>query len=159
MDKQLSLPAIPATLRPRKSRQRGYKRNDEEYRNQCAFFDFLRRFKHLEPKFGMVFAVPNGLALQPKVASASVASGTLAGVWDCCIPYGGYMDDEQERWVWVLWMEFKAGKNDLTEEQKKFRDRLPTVYGFVVVRSWIDAARVACEYLNVENETILEAIR
>ena len=49
-----------------------------------------------------------------------------------------------------LYIELKAGRNGLTDEQVKFRAALePLGFQFVVYRSWIEASNVVAEYLGL----------
>lgn len=88
-----------------------------EHEIQCAFIDWVRlshkRYSGLE--FG--FAVPNGSARHPAVAAKLKAEGVRKGVidWLCPARRNGFNG---------LGLEFKAGKNKLTQEQREFIDFL-----------------------------------
>jgi hypothetical protein len=155
MNKQPSLPGT-SRYKPRQSKQRGYKRQTPEFAMQCRLFAFLRDNAKREPRFGFVFAIPNGLHLSPKTAADAVAQGVLAGVWDVFLPYQGEGACSQ---YYGLFVEMKHGTNNLTESQKRFRDGIGAVYGCVVCRSWQQAATEICTYLGVTDPAILDAIR
>lgn len=159
-DKQLSLPAIPAALRPRPSKARGYKRRQPEFEQQCHLFRFLRLYANKEPRFGFIFSIPNGLYTLPKTKGDAVASGLREGVWDIFCPFPRQPTPDDSRIALGMFIEMKWGRNDLTEEQEEFQKAmLAAGYSCGVCYSWLDAARFICSYLRVSDPDILEAIR
>jgi hypothetical protein len=157
MEKQLALPSIPAKLRPRKSRERGYKRREPEFEEQCALFAFLRQYESREPRFGYVFAIPNGLFLSPGTARKAIAQGVKSGVWDLLVPFPGVYGPNDDDWC-GMFLEMKSGKNTLTDSQKAFEKAVNYGFVFEVAYSWQTAARAICQYLNVQDEIILKAV-
>ena len=158
VEKQLSLPSIPAELRPRKSRERGYKRREPEFEEQCALFAFLRQYANKETRFGYVFAIPNGLYLSPQTARKAVQQGVLSGVWDILVPFPGIDGPNNDDWC-GLFIEMKSGKNVLTDNQKAFEKAVNYGFAFTICYDWLEAARAICQYLSVQDKAILEAIR
>jgi hypothetical protein len=128
-----------ASIRPRKPRA------EIEAQEQRAFFMWLRLHSRQFPELRWVHAIPNGLWLGPKRGAEAVELGLTAGVWDIFVPvpsseYHG------------LYIELKAGRNGLTDEQAAFRAVLePQGFRFMVCRSWLEASETVCEYLGLDN--------
>lgn len=76
--------------------------------------------------------------------------GQKAGVWDIFIPHPKFIDGEL---VYLgMWIEMKAGKNRLTNEQVKFKEILSECdadYAWAVCYTWHDAAKRICDYLDL----------
>ena len=86
--------------------------------------------------------MPNGGARSPATGRMLKNEGVSRGVFDvfCCIPAGEYHG---------LWIEFKAGKNKLTLEQKEFmKHRLEDGYECAVCYAVNDAIKCLEDYLN-----------
>jgi hypothetical protein len=158
VNEQLPLPSLPATLRPRKSRASGYKRGCSEKEQQIALFRFLRLYAKKDPRFGFIFAIPNGLALHPKVAADAVSQGVVSGVWDILVPFPGVAGPNDDDWC-GLFLEMKWGQNVLTDNQKAFEKAVNYGFAFTVCYDWLEAARAICQYLNVRDAAILEALK
>lgn len=89
-----------------------------------------------------MFAIPNGGRRQIREAVKLKAQGVTKGVWDIfvAIPSCGYHG---------LWIEFKAGKNKLTKEQKLFGENMREMgYATHVCYSVDEAIAALKEYLN-----------
>lgn len=85
----------------------------KEHVIQAAFFCGIRFLAKLDPRWGWIYAIPNGGARTLATGKLLKAEGVRAGVWDVFVPvkigdHGG------------LYIEFKADKNTLTTEQKEF---------------------------------------
>lgn len=90
-----------------------FKRNRPEHNIQCAFIQYVRAKYANTVLDYLLFAVPNGGHRNIKTALALKSEGVKAGVSDilCLVPVNPYHG---------LAIEFKAGKNGLTKEQKEF---------------------------------------
>ena len=136
-DGQLCLRGM-ASIRPRKSRA------EIEAQEQRAFFVWLRLHARQFPELRWVHAIPNGLWLGPKRGAEAVELGLTAGVWDVFVPV-------PSSGCQGLYIEMKAGRNGLTNEQAAFRAALePLGFRFAVCRSWLEARNVVEEYLGLE---------
>ena len=93
--------------------------------------------------------MPNG-ALRDKItASRLKAAGVRAGVWDVCLP----VSDASGRYKGA-WIEFKHGRNGLTEEQKQFQENLAGQHwAWFVSYTWYDAAQAVERYLGAGWDT------
>lgn len=91
--------------------------NTPEHDEQCAFVTWTRLSHKRYPGLEFAFAVPNGSARHPAVAAKLKAEGVRKGVidWLCPVRMHGFNG---------VGIEFKAGKNKLTPEQKDFVDFL-----------------------------------
>jgi hypothetical protein len=107
-----------------------------EHQIQSSFFEWLR-YKY--PQFidtMSIFAIPNGGKRHVVTAIKLKKEGVQSGVWDvfCAIPHAGKHG---------LFLEFKAGKNKLTDNQNIFmNNRLMSGYACEIVYS-LDEAIVA----------------
>lgn len=130
---------------PVKARPRA--RKDEESQHQRALIDWATMagmpsgLPGIPPDAKVrdyLFAVPNGGGRSKAQAGILKAEGVKAGVWDLLLPVPiGRAHG--------LWIELKAGKNTLTEEQRAWRARMePLGFKCVVCWSW-DAAKSAIE--------------
>lgn len=155
MNKQLPLPAIPAKLRPRPSKAKGYVRNTEEERQQAALFEFLRLYTWIEPRFKYIHASLNGLYLTGKVLATATAIGRVPGPWDVLVPFVGCWDGEQKAGMFI---EMKH-KTNLTESQEGFRDAVGDAFAWVVCHTEKEASCAICAFLGVTDPDVLEAIK
>lgn len=95
-----------------------------EHAIQKAYFDWAK----LHPEARRAYAIPNGGMRNKIVAAKLKAEGVRKGVLDVHlpIPRGGCAG---------CWIEFKAGSNTLTPEQKEEAERLAND-GFCVLACW-----------------------
>lgn len=95
-----------------------------EHQIQKSYFDWAK----LHPQARRAFAIPNGGQRNKIVAAKLKAEGVRAGVLDVFlpIPRGGCHG---------MWIEFKAGKNGLTAEQKLEASALAED-GYLVIKAW-----------------------
>lgn len=122
-----------------------------EHDIQASFFLWLRLNEARNPTLALFYAVPNGGKRDVRVAVKLKKEGVRAGVPDTHLPVarGGFAG---------LWIEFKAGRNKLTELQAQWKAALETeMHKVVVCRSWQEAARETIEYLNLINYTPVSA--
>ena len=90
-----------------------------EHAIQVAFIEWVRMSHKRYPGLEFGFAVPNGSARHPAVAAKLKAEGVRKGVID-------YLCPKRMNGFNGLGIEFKAGKNKLTSEQREFVDFLRT---------------------------------
>lgn len=97
-----------------------------ESAHQQALFCFFALHRKEYPETEWMFAIPNGGERNPIVAAKLKAEGVKAGVPDIFLPcsWGGNS-------MSGLFIELKAKKNKLSEEQVKYARALTEV-GFVV---------------------------
>ncbi len=119
--------------------------NNDESNIQQAFFQILALNEQKYPQLKWIYAVPNGGYRSITTAKRMKAEGQKSGVWDVCIPIS-VVDAS------CAYIEFKAGKNKLTENQEAFRDHLMNQfeYEFAVCRSVEEALAFVEEYLGIE---------
>ncbi len=105
--------------------------------NQEAFF----KWADYVPELRWMHAIPNGGKRNPREAARLKRQGTKSGVWDIFLPMArhGYHG---------LYIEMKAGKNKLTDNQKEFGKFVSGEgYCCVVCWSWINAKKEVMKYL------------
>lgn len=88
-----------------------------EHDIQCAFIEWVRMSEKRYPGLEYGFAVPNGGDRHPAVAAKLKAEGVRKGPLDWWLPV-------RKKGFAGLAIEFKAGKNRLTPEQKTYVDYL-----------------------------------
>lgn len=118
-----------------------------EHDHQSLFFSWLRRNEERHPVLRLFFAVPNGGKRDVRVAMKLRDEGVKPGVPDTCLPVprGGFAG---------LWIEFKAGRNKLTELQEGWRTMLENEgHKVAVCYSWRDAALETVRYLGLTGYT------
>lgn len=109
---------------------------------QKQIFRAVAYAKNVNPKLGRLFHIPNGEKRNIQTAMKLKAMGVMPGVPDLFLP----VPNEAGRHG--LWIEVKAGKNRLTENQKLFVSRtLDDGYDFAEVRSVEEFFKVVSEYL------------
>lgn len=110
-----------------------------EHQIQAGFFKYLNlQYKFIRP---CIFAIPNGGHRHIAVAKKMKDEGVTAGVFDVfvAIPSNHFHG---------LWMEFKAGKNKITQAQEEFKKRMLTMgYACAVVYSIDEAIEELQRYL------------
>lgn len=123
-----------------------------EHQEQVAFFDWVRLNENRYPELRWIFAIPNGGLRDKRVAAKLKREGVRAGVWDVFVPvirrsedvYGCYHIESCG-----LFIEFKYGKNKLTENQKAFKWACLEDYDFEVVYSSEEAIQAVKRYLRI----------
>lgn len=123
------------------------KRNNEESQIQQQFIRWVDDFIKVTGHEGLsaLYAVPNGGARDEATGATLKREGVRAGVWDIAIdfPARGYAG---------LRAEFKAGKNSLSADQKKWEKRYKKAnYLTVVWYSCAEAIRTIMWYFDLEN--------
>lgn len=113
------------------------KQSEEKLQTEC-----IRIFRYMhQPLQWRMFAIPNGGQRNVIVAAKLKASGTLSGVWDLLltVPKNGKSG---------LFIEMKAGKNKLTDNQIKFRQENEKDYAFEVCYTTSEFITAINNYLN-----------
>lgn len=95
-----------------------------EHQIQSAYFDWAR----VHPLARRAYAIPNGGQRHVVVAAKLKAEGVRKGVLDVCVPTmaGG---------AGALYIEFKAGSNNLSKEQAEEAGML-VQHGYAVAVCW-----------------------
>jgi hypothetical protein len=120
---------------------------DLEHQEQAAFFNVLRMHEKDLPALKWVHAIPNGGNRDKRTAGRLWAEGVKAGVADIFVPIP--VKGADDRWTFGMYIEFKAGKNKLTREQREFLGFAESQrYRFVVAYSWREALDALTEYLD-----------
>jgi hypothetical protein len=115
--------------------------NSIEHQHQAAFIRWCRMSAPRYPALDFAYAIPNGGKRHIAVARKLKAEGQRAGILDVCIPAA-------RRGYHAMYVEFKAGKNKLTDEQKKFCEHLDGEgYHHITAYDWQLAARAVEWYL------------
>lgn len=107
----------------------------KEHDEQVAFVKWFR----LAHPGVLIFAIPNGGARHPAVASKLKAEGVVAGVADLYVP------------KWRLWVEMKRTKGGTwTDEQRRFCDYVAEVCGdtYLMARGADDGSKAVRIYLS-----------
>jgi len=123
-----------------------------ELKQQIYLFDWIRTHESQYELLRFIFHVPNGGFRHISTAVKLKRSGVRPGIPDVLIlvPMQGYHGCA---------IEMKAGKNKTTPEQKRWLEDLKNFgYSTHVCYSWIEAARVICEYLDLPKELIKEVL-
>lgn len=113
-----------------------------EHALQASVFQWAEILHGQYPELRMLYAVPNGGHRSKAVAGKLKAEGVRPGVLDCHLPIArkGFIG---------LWIEHKAGKNGLTDEQKWWYAKLKLEGHLVVIsRSFETTREVILDYLS-----------
>lgn len=115
-----------------------------EHDVQVSFVEWCAWNEKKYPALKLAFAIPNGGKRHVSVAMKLKQEGVRSGVPDWClpVPMGGYSG---------LWIEFKFGKNTLSDNQKEYIALLEkNGHCCDVCYSVGEAIRTVQEYLNIE---------
>jgi len=111
--------------------------SNRESLEQRAFFQWAR----LHPVARRFFAIPNGGKRGKVTAAILKAEGVKAGVLDTFLPVPAHN-------FHGLWIEFKWGDNNLTNEQRAFaKDALANGYAVAVAYNSEAAIGLTIDYL------------
>lgn len=118
-------------------------RNDEEARNQEAFFQWATMMQmHGMPELDLMYAIPNEGSRSVVDGARRKKRGRKAGVPDVHLPLPrlGYNG---------LWIEFKSSKGKVSESQKEWHAKLiANGHRVEVTRDWKHATEIVTEYLS-----------
>lgn len=95
-----------------------------------------------DPRFEHIYAIPNGGDRDIRVASRLKAEGVKPGVLDVFVSHpSGTLPG--------MYIEFKAGKNKLTQEQAAFADRqMKAGYPVIIARDSLNAFQAVKKYFD-----------
>ena len=113
-----------------------------EHDTQCAFNEWCKWNEKKYPALKLSFAIPNGGKRNIITATKMKAEGVRPGVpdWHLPVPVGGYSG---------LWIEFKFGKNKLSDNQRDYIGLLEKSRHVVAVcYTSEEATRAVIGYLN-----------
>ena len=116
-------------------------KNLESIEQQKFFAQVRFALSRKYPILEKIHAIPNGGKRSKLTAFNLKKEGVLSGVWDVFLPY-------PNKGKCGLYIEFKYGKNKLTDNQIKFRDGLDEYYQFEVAYSCDEAIEILLKYLN-----------
>lgn len=124
-----------------------YNKTSEES-EQIALFRWAEFAMNQYPELKLMYHIPNE-GKRSKITGARLkAAGLKSGVPDICLPtaHGGYIG---------LYIEMKAGKNKLTDNQEKWLNDLTREENFTAVcYGWEQAKEVIEKYLSMERTLI-----
>jgi hypothetical protein len=112
-----------------------------EHQHQKAVMQWANFQIGRYPELGLLFAIPNGGARDPRVGAKLKAEGVKAGVPDLCLPVarGGFN---------ALYLELKQGRNKATPEQLWWHESLrANGNAAFVVHGWESATQHIADYL------------
>ncbi len=116
-----------------------------EHEIQSSFFAVIQLNAKKHKWLDNIFAVPNGGKRHVSVAVKLKREGVKAGVWDVFLPSpqpGG-------NGLAGIWIEFKTGRNKLTDSQKQFRDGLGETCEFAVCYSVDEGLEAVEKFLGI----------
>lgn len=117
-----------------------------EHDEQAAFFEWCKLNETKYPELAYFYAIPNGGKRSISVAHKLKAEGVKSGVLDTHLPvrHGAFIG---------LWIEFKFGRNTLTDEQHAWLDFLVAQHHRVYVcYNSFEAIAITLEYLRLNDE-------
>lgn len=121
---------------------------------QAQFFKWIDSQKHKYPVLEQFYAIPNGTYLTKFGQYVMKITGRRSGVPDTHLPVPAFRNG-QVIGTHGLWIEFKTPGKYPSPEQKIWIEKLRTFgHRVEVCRSWIDAANVTIEYLNLPLEKL-----
>lgn len=144
----VKLSDLPTEYQLQASAQLGTSKKKSAYKPAAISEDKLQEycvkwFRYKYPQYTYsLYAIPNSGKRSIVTAMNMKRTGQLAGVWDLhlCVPRGRYAG---------LYVEMKVGKNDLTDNQKLFRDANMHNHLFVVCRTQAEFEAEVDSYLSL----------
>lgn len=123
--------------------QVGTKRNRIEHEHQAAFFSWVRLNAQKHHELKLFHAIPNGGARSHATAIALYLEGVTPGIPDTHLPLA-------RNGRAGLWIEFKAGRGELSSVQREVKAALEAAgHEVFVVREWTEAAQITVAYLGL----------
>ena len=118
------------------------KSKEDQLQSEC-----VRWFRYQYPNI-VIFAIPNGGIRNPIEAAKLKATGTLAGVADLFVMWGGNIPNNATDIYLGLFIEMKVGKNQQTPAQKEFEIKAKeSGYAYHICRSFDEFKTVVEDYL------------
>ena len=115
-----------------------------EFISQAMLFRWARLLKTRYRELELMFAIHNGLKLNPIQANKAIASGTNKGIPDLMLPIA-------RNGKYGLFIEMKKSTGVVSFEQKEKLFRLQEEgYKTIVCRSYDEAKNAICEYLGIK---------
>jgi len=113
-----------------------------EHDEQTALIVWARLHQRAEPRLALLYAIPNGGVRHKATARRLAAEGVAPGVPDLCLACSGTYGH-------ALYIEMKTASGRLSAAQRAWRDALIAHNnGYILARSWIDAARAIRDHLD-----------
>ena len=127
------------------------KSRDLEHKEQCEFFKWCRLQENIYPQLKWIFAIPNQGKRNPTIGARFKREGMKAGVSDVFVPVPVYGFRDRFSYTGGLFIEFKYGKNGLTDAQKDFQGEMARRdYAVAVVYSAEEAIELVKNYLQIK---------
>ena len=131
-------------------------RLEPEHDIQAAFIAYANLMALKDERWGYIYHSANGGYRHPKTAAKLKEDGVRAGVPDICVPCAGNVKDpfadtgEQNSFeCHALYIEFKAGRNNMTTAQQLFANGLIKMGNHhVVCRSAEEAIDLVTDWLS-----------
>jgi len=137
------IPAIPPSNNSFTGRQKQVVPTANESAEQISLFQWAEYAACTAPELRLLYHIPNGGKRDKATAARLKREGVKAGVPDICLPVarGRYHG---------LYIELKAGKNTVTDNQSRWLTEL-TKQGYctAVCYGWESASKVIEEYLSI----------
>lgn len=133
-----------------------------EHQEQSAYFDWVRIMRNSDSRFENIFAIPNGAKLPfttkidkkgKKVRICPQAKwlkdeGLEPGVPDVFVAVPMVSGWSHFHGMFI---EFKIAPNAMTDEQRKWKQRLiKHTFSYALVWSWEEASKYTLTYFNLE---------
>lgn len=103
-----------------------------EHDMQCSIINECAYRANQDPRYGLLYAIPNGGHRDVRVGVKLKAEGVRKGMLDLCLPVPRHS-------FHGLYMELKVGKNKPTPEQRQWQNAL-TLQGYFVTVVYDDPA-------------------
>lgn len=142
-------------MMPTKTYRNGVGPSENEI--QAAFFDWLAVHEKKYPDLSLMFAIPNGSHKSPAARGLFKRTGLKPGVPDCCLPIALVGSLLKPGYV-SLWIEFKSKRGVISDVQQAWIAALrANAHRVEICRSWIEAANVVIDYLDLPMEMLKDA--
>lgn len=116
-----------------------------EHQYQKTLFQWRDMQLNIYPQLKWMHAIVNSARLTERQGAWLKAEGKLKGVWDIFLPY-------PSKGFHGMYIEMKAGNNNLTKKQKEFKKDLENFYHFAVCYSFDSAKNEIIKYLTGKGE-------
>jgi hypothetical protein len=124
------------------------KKQQPEAQEQKALFQWAKLQECKYPQLKLMFAIPNGGSRHPIEAKNLKLQGVKPGIPDIFLPVPKRCKESGQIICCGLWLEMKAEKGKLQDNQKEWLDTLNGQdYYATVVYGWEEAVKTILEYL------------